>query len=85
MENNEPIGSISEGTLFGMIIDNPGIKSQPVKEVMSPSFPIVNNNTPLERLSAYINKDNGAVLTQNEFGQYHIVTKYDIIQSLAKG
>ncbi len=85
MEHNKPVGSISEGTLFGMIIDNPDIKTQSVKEVMSHPFPIVNNNTPLERLSAYINKDNGAVLTQNEFGQYHIVTKYDIIQSLAKG
>ncbi len=85
MEDKKPIGSISEGSLFGMIIDDPEIKNKTVREVMSNPFPVVNNATPLERLSAYINKDNGAVLTQNEFGQYHIVTKYDIIQSLAKG
>ena len=85
MADAQPVGSISEGTLFGQIIDNPEIKSSTVADVMSAPFPVVNKATPLERLSAYINKDNGAVLTQNEFGQYHIVTKYDIIQSLAKG
>lgn len=85
MEDGKPVGAISEGTLFGKIIDDPKIKSLPVKEVMHDPFPVVNEETPIERLSAYINKDNGAVLTQNEFGQYHIVTKYDIIQSLAKG
>lgn len=85
MENGKPIGAISESTLFGKIIDDPKIKHLAVKEVMHHSFPLVNEETPIERLSAYINKDNGAVLTKNEYGQYHIVTKYDIIQSLAKG
>src|SRR5699024_7138016 len=85
LENNKPVGSISENALFGKIIDSPEIKNKTVREVMKAPFPIVSNTTPIERLSAYINKDNGAVLTQNEIGQYHIVNKYDIIQSLAKG
>ncbi len=85
LENGKPVGSISENTLFGKIIDSPEIKDKTVREVMKASFPVVKNTTPIERLSAYINKDNGAVLTQNEIGQYHIVNKYDIIQSLAKG
>jgi cystathionine beta-synthase len=46
---------------------------------------VVSEDTPIERLSAYINKDNGAVLTENESGQYNIVTKYDILQALGKG
>jgi cystathionine beta-synthase len=83
MQNGEPVGAISEGMLFGKIIDNPEIKDASVKEVMHKPFPLVDEDTPIERLSAYINKDNGAVLTQNESGQYHIVTKYDILQSLA--
>jgi cystathionine beta-synthase len=41
-------------------------------------------NTPVERLSILINRENGAVLSRDETGNYHIVTKYDIIQSLAK-
>jgi len=38
----------------------------------------------VEKLSNLISKQNGAVLSKDETGDYHIVTKYDIIQSLAK-
>ena len=31
-----------------------------------------------------INKENGAVLAKDDKGEHHIVTKYDVIQSLAQ-
>lgn len=83
MTEGEPVGAISEGALFGKLIDDPALRDAPIRTVMHHSFPVVAEDTPIERLSAYINKDNGAVLTQNESGRYHIVTKYDILQSLA--
>lgn len=82
MEDGKPVGAISEGALFGKLIDDPALKDAPVAEVMHAPFPVVSEDTPIERLSAYINKDNGAVLTEHEAGGYHIVTKYDILQSL---
>lgn len=85
MQDGKPVGAISESMLFGKIIDNPTIRDATLKEVMHAPFPVVSDETPIERLSAYINKDNGAVLTLNETGQYNIVTKYDILQSLANG
>jgi cystathionine beta-synthase len=51
---------------------------------METAYPMVDFNTPVERLSTLIHKDNGAVLSKDETGNYHIVTKYDIIQALAK-
>ena len=44
----------------------------------------VSFDTPVERLTGLINKENGAVLSKDELGTFHIVTKYDIIQSLAR-
>lgn len=85
MKEGKPVGAISESMLFGKIIDDPELKDSPMNKVMHAPFPVVAEDTPIERLSAYINKDNGAVLTVNESGQYHIVTKYDILQSLANG
>jgi cystathionine beta-synthase len=38
----------------------------------------------VERISSLITKENGAVLGRDEGGNLHIVTKYDILQSLAK-
>ena len=77
-----PVGAISEGGLFQKIFDNPEIKNATVAEVLEPSFPLVAFDTPVERLSHLINKENGAVLAKDEAGSYHIVTKYDVIQSL---
>ena len=78
------IGAISESGLFNKILNNPDIKGKPVKDVMEKAYPEVAFDSPVERLSSFINKENGAVLSKDESGIYHIVTKYDIIQSLSK-
>jgi cystathionine beta-synthase len=82
MNGNGPVGAISEGGLFQKIFNNPEIKNSKVEEVLEPSFPIVAFDTPVEKLSHLINKENGAVLSRDEAGNYHIVTKYDVIQAL---
>lgn len=82
LSNNEIIGSISESGLFNKLIDDANLKDAQVKQVMQLAFPLVGMDTPIEKLSVYINKENGAVLTRDESGSYHIVTKYDIIQAL---
>ena len=84
IENGKNIGAISEGGLFDKILVNPGIISQAVASVVEKPYPEVAFDTPVERLSSFINKENGAVLSKDELGNFHIVTKYDIIQSLAK-
>lgn len=82
LQGNEFIGSISESGLFNKLIDQPDLKEASVKSVMQKAFPIVNMETPIEKLTMYINKENGAVITQDETANYHIITKYDIIQAL---
>lgn len=84
MRDGEMIGSISENGLFQKMFSNPDIKSMSAEELLENPFPIVDFNTPVERISSLITKENGAVLGKDETGNYHIVTKYDIIQSMAK-
>ncbi|MEX1202202.1 MAG: pyridoxal-phosphate dependent enzyme [Ferruginibacter sp.] len=83
-DNGTNVGAISESGLFTKILDNTDIKSALVADVMEKAYPEVAFETPVERLSAFINKENGAVLSKDDSGSYHIVTKYDIIQSLTK-
>ena len=82
MNGSGLVGAISESGLFQKIFDNPEIKNSKVADVLEPLFPIVEFDTPVERLSHLINRENGAVLAKDEAGNYHIVTKYDVIQSL---
>ena len=84
MQHNKMLGSLSEGGLFQKIFSNPEIKNASVKSVMEHAYPIVEFNTAVEKLGSLINRENGAVLAKDETGAYHIVTKYDVIQSLAK-
>jgi cystathionine beta-synthase len=79
----EAIGSISEGGLFQKVFSNPEIRNERVEQVMEKSFPIVGFDTAVEKLGTLINKENGAVLAKDESGNYHIVTKYDVIQAFA--
>jgi cystathionine beta-synthase len=78
------IGAVSEGGLFQKVFSNPEIKTSTVKEVMEPAYPVVSYDTPVERIGSLITKGNGAVMAKDETGSFHIVTKYDVIQSLAK-
>ncbi|HEY8920400.1 MAG TPA: pyridoxal-phosphate dependent enzyme [Chitinophaga sp.] len=82
LHNSDIIGAISEGGLFNKLMDDVNLKDAPVKQVMHAAFPEVSMDTPIEKLAVYINKENGAVLTKDDSGSYHIVTKYDIIQAL---
>jgi cystathionine beta-synthase len=84
MRDGEIVGSISENGLFQKMFSNPDIKSMLAAELLENPFPIVDFNTPVERISSLITKENGAVLGKDDTGNYHIVTKYDIIQSMAK-
>ena len=85
MKDGEVTGAITHGGLFKKLIENPDVKDFMIADVKEAALPTVDANTPLERLTHYINKDNGAILTKDESGQYHILTKYDILNAFSKG
>ncbi|MES2430889.1 MAG: pyridoxal-phosphate dependent enzyme [Bacteroidota bacterium] len=84
IKDDNMIGAVSESGLFNKILNNPSIKTETIASVIEKAYPEVAFDTPVERLSTYITKENGAVLSKDESGTFHIITKYDIIQSLAK-
>jgi cystathionine beta-synthase len=84
MDTQNMVGSLSENGLFQQIFTNPDIKNQLVGSVMEQPYPVVDFLTPVEKLGTLINQKNGAVIARDEKGDHHIVTKYDVIQSLTK-
>ena len=82
MRNGEMAGSITESGLFQKVFSNPDIKHEKISNVLEPVFPLVEFNTSIEKLRTLITKENGAVISKDEIGNYHIVTKYDVIQAL---
>jgi cystathionine beta-synthase len=83
MQNAQITGAVSESGLFNkMMKDGQDMKFRKIYEVLEAPYPTVAYETPLERLSSLISKENGAVLAKDDTGDYHIVTKYDVIQAL---
>jgi cystathionine beta-synthase len=77
------IGKITETDILGSLLENPSIKSQPIKNITTTPFPFVDLNTSIDRISAMINKDNIAVLVEDGQGKIEIITQYDIINAIS--
>lgn len=85
MQDGTLHGSVSQHGLFKKLLKNTEIKNETVGQHMESPLPVVAPNTPLDRLTSYINAENGAVLVKDEAnGDYQIVTKYDILNALSK-
>jgi len=77
------IGKITESNVLSSLLENPSLKSSPVKEIMTASLPFVDLNTSIDKISSIINKDNSAVLVEDEAGKIEIITQYDIIEAIS--
>ena len=84
MLNNEVTGAITQNGLFKKMIEEADVKDMLIGDVKEAKLPEVDMNTSLDRLTHYIGKDNGAILTKDESGQYHILTKYDVLSAFSK-
>lgn len=77
------IGKITECDILNAVLENPSAKSNSVKEIMTPSFPFVDLNTSLDKISGMFNKENTAVLVEDGAGKIEIITQYDIISAIS--
>ncbi|KAK6024546.1 hypothetical protein OSTOST_09643 [Ostertagia ostertagi] len=66
------------------MLEDAQLRDKTIAEVQEPALPVVSMDTKLDRLSKYINKDNGAVLATDDAGDMHILTKYDVLNALGK-
>lgn len=77
------IGKVTESNILESLLENPSLKSSAVKEIMTASLPFVDLNTSIDKISSMINKDNSAVLVEDEQGKIGIITQYDIIEAIS--
>ncbi len=83
MEEGKLVGSVDDRKLFEKVCDDRGIMECAVRDVMSPAFTIVQENTSIEQISRLITHDNPAVLVELEGGGMHIITRQDLISAMA--
>jgi cystathionine beta-synthase len=76
------IGAVSESGLFNIMLSNGSdIRNSKIEDIIEDPYPVVAFDTTVERISSLISKENGAVLSKDDSGIFHIITKYDVLQS----
>jgi len=78
------VGKITESDILNAVMESPTAKASSVKEIMTPSFPFVDLNTSVDKISGMINKDNTAVLVEDKEGKIEIITQFDIISAISQ-
>lgn len=83
MRDGKFVGSLDDNKVYQLLLDNPELKDTSINEIMGDAFPVVKEEATLEEISRLINKENTAVLVHLKNGQYHIVTRHDLIEAMA--
>ncbi|EID74535.1 pyridoxal-phosphate dependent enzyme [Imtechella halotolerans] len=81
-DSNGFVGAVNETCLFRAFVADKNVADKPVKDIMMEAFPIVERETPIDKLSKLITRDNDAVLVHLGQEKYHIITKSDIILAM---
>ena len=83
MDNGTIVGSLTETAVLSHLLQNPLENADKnVSDIMNEPFPMVDVDLPFSKLSHYISKKIPAVIAKDKAGTMHIITKYDIIQSV---
>jgi cystathionine beta-synthase len=77
------VGRVTESDILTALLENPSIKSSKVAAIQTASFPFVDLNTSIDKISGLINKENSAVLVEDLNGKIEIITQYDIIGAIS--
>lgn len=77
------VGKIAESDILSALLENPALKSAPIEDIMTATFPFVDLNTSIDKISSMINRENSAVLVEDEHGKINIITQYDIIHAIS--
>ncbi len=82
-ENGSPTGSITEDRLVGLVLQGHDLKSMPVADVMEPSFPVVDPDTTIDQITDLLRGESPAVFVRMGETSYEILTKYDVVHTIA--
>ncbi len=76
-------GFVDETRLYQSMLADAGNLNKKIEELMGPALPVVSEDESIDSLSKLISKEVPAILVKLQSGKFHIITKYDIIQSLS--
>jgi cystathionine beta-synthase len=83
IENEKSVGSLEEGTLMGLVLEDNSLLEVSVKKIMEKSFPVVDSKSSIETVKHSLAKRIAAVLVEENDRIVGIITKSDLLEFIA--
>ncbi len=82
-EKGQPVGTLHEDEVLGLMLKGRDIKTMIVREAMSGALPVVDPQARIEAVLRHITPERPAVLVKTGKVAYDILTKYDVLTAVA--
>jgi cystathionine beta-synthase len=82
-EENVPIGTVYEDQILTLALQGKDLRKLVVREVMSKPLPSIPKNAKVERVTYILSHENPAVFVDMGDGKFEILTKYDLMSTVA--
>jgi cystathionine beta-synthase len=83
LDAGDCVGAVSEQALMARALEDSKTLDRPVRELMDPPFPVVDNHAPLEQVASLLSRQTPAALVRRDGTLVGIVTRYDLLHQLA--
>ncbi len=83
-EENSLIGTIYEDQILNMALQGKDLRKLVIREAMSDPLPIVSHNSPVDKLTFLLSHEGPAVFVDMGDGHWEIITKYDLMSTIAE-
>ncbi len=82
-EEAVPIGTIYEDQILNLALQGKDLRKLVIREIMSKPMPAVPREAPVERVTQILSHENPAVFVEMGNSHYEILTKYDLMGTIA--
>ena len=82
-EDHACIGTVREDEILNLALRGADLKELVLRECMKDPLPVLDPQTPMDRLTYLLTRESPAVLVEMGNEQYEILTKYDLIDMVA--
>ncbi len=79
----EFVGSVHEKLILSQLMEDPNMRTKPVSDIMADPLPVIDRKSGVDQITGLLNSGNAAVIVKLDDSEFEIITRSDIIQSIA--
>ncbi|MEK6571937.1 MAG: pyridoxal-phosphate dependent enzyme, partial [Bacteroidota bacterium] len=84
LEKGKPVGIVIDNQLMSAVLEDNGLLDSQVNEVMEPPFPVIGIDSAIDQAIEFLKKRDSAVLVEDSQKIVGILTRYDVIEYMAR-